>query len=705
MPPYRIGIDVGGTFTDLVLLDEATGSVRHTKVLTTAPNPADGVLHALEKAAAEFRFTADQVAAILHGTTIATNSLIERKGPRTALLTTRGFRDVLEIGRQIRPTLFDWEAEKPEPVVPRRWRFEVTERVTARGEVKAAASRSEVEAIAAQLRAAEIETVAVSFLFSFLCPEHEEAVGRWLAEELPGVDLSLSCRVLPEYREYERTATTAANAFLMPIMRRYADGLDRLKASTGIAAPLHLLQSNGGLAPVDSMRRLPVTIALSGPAGGAMGACHLAAELGEGNIISMDMGGTSCDVCLVKEGRATWTIEGKVGGLPIRTPMINVHSIGAGGGSIVWVDSGGALRVGPHSAGSNLGPACYDRGGREATLTDAHVVLGTVLPEYFKGKGIEIRPERAEAPLQGVAERTGLATRAVAEGAIQIINHHIAQAVRAVSLAKGYDPRDFALVPFGGAGPLHACLVAEELGITRVILPVAPGVFSAFGAALADFRRDVARSLPGRLEKLPDEAILEAFRGLGATVRGEVQGASVTGVRTERAMDLRYVGQSFEITVPLAGGDGLDRAAILSDFHRLHEEAYGFSDPEEPVELVNVRATALGLTPKPRLAGAGPTGAPHLPPPRGSSARIPDFTAGGYSAFRNPQSAFGSSARIPDFATGQTIACEVLDRGMLQAGHRVAGPLLIMDPSSSILVPPGWAGAVDAGGNIHLARP
>jgi N-methylhydantoinase A len=393
--------------------------------------------------------------------------------------------------------------------------------------------------------------------------------------------------------------------------------------------------------------------------------------------------------------------------------MINVHSIGAGGGSIIWVDSGGALRVGPRSAGSNPGPACYDRGGQEPTLTDAHVVLGTVLPEYFKGKGIEIRPERAEAALQGVADRTGLAARAVAGGAIRIINHHLAQAVRAVSLAKGYDPRDFALVPFGGAGPLHACLVAEDLGIARVILPVAPGVFSAFGAALADFRRDATRSLPGRFGRVPDEAILEAFRGLNAAVRGEVQGASVTGVRTERAMDLRYVGQSFEITVPLADGDGLDRDAILMDFHRLHEEAYGFSDPAEPVELVNVRATAIGVTPKPRLGGRPPAATPPLPPPRGSSGRIPDFNAGGQSALRqtaggqvrNPHSAFEGSARIPDFTTGQTIACEVLDRGILQPGHRVAGPLLIMDPSSSILVPPGWGGDVDAGGNILLARP
>jgi N-methylhydantoinase A len=680
LPPYRIGIDVGGTFTDLVLLDETTGAVRHTKVLTTAPNPADGVLHALGRAAAEFGFAPGQVTAILHGTTIATNSLIERKGPRTALLTTRGFRDVLEIGRQIRPSLFDWEAEKPEPVVPRRWRFEVTERVTAQGEVKAAPSGAEVDGITAQLRAAGIEAVAVSFLFSFLRPEHEEAVGLWLAEALPGVDLSLSCQVLPEYREYERTATTAANAFLMPIMRRYADGLDTLKARTGVATPLHLLQSNGGLTRVDSMRRLPVTIALSGPAGGAMGACHLAGELGEGDIISMDMGGTSCDVCLVMDGRATWTIEGNVGGLPIRTPMINVHSIGAGGGSIVWVDSGGALRVGPHSAGSHPGPACYDRGGREATLTDAHVLLGTVLPEYFKGKGIEIRPERAEEALKTVAARTGLGVRAVAEGAIRIINHHIAQAVRAVSLAKGYDPRDFALVPFGGAGPLHACLVAEELGITSVILPVAPGVFSAFGAALADFRRDAARSLPGRLQEVTDVAILDAFRALEAAVRPEVQTPSVRSVRVERAMDLRYVGQSFEITVPVAGGEGLDRPAILSDFHRLHEEAYGFSDPEEPVELVNVRVRALGLTPKPRLAGNGKPPSPSLPPPR------------------------GSSARIPDVATGQVVDCQVLDRGALQAGHRVAGPLLIMDPSSSILVPPGWSGVVDGGGNILLSR-
>jgi N-methylhydantoinase A len=677
MATFRLGIDVGGTFTDVLLLSEDTGEVRHTKVITSRADPAASVLDGVSRALREFDVDPGEVTAILHGTTIATNALIERRGARTALLTSRGMRDVLEIGRQIRPSLFDWFADKPEPLVPREWRFELNERVNAKAELLASPSEEEIQAILDRLRSEGIESLAVCFLFSFLRPDHEERVAAVVRREIPELAISLSSQVLPEYREYERSSTTVANAYLTPILSRYAERLGVALGEMGLSAKLHLLQSNGGVAPLESARERAITTALSGPAGGVTGASHLSASLGIRDVISMDMGGTSCDVCLIRDGLPSWTSEAPVAGLPVRVPMIAVEAIGAGGGSIIWVDSGGVLRVGPHSAGSDPGPACYGRGGQLPALTDAHAVLGTVLPDYFPQKGIHLDMAAAEQAMRGVADPLGLSVEDTAVGAIRIINHHIAQAVRGISVARGHDPRDFVLLAFGGAGPMHACFVADELGMRRIVLPFAAGVFSALGAALADFRYDYVRTLPKRMKALEVDEVRAAHREMEASARERLIGLPVMAVRIDRSVDLRYVGQSFEITVPI-DGDRYDKEEMLERFHRLHDESYGFSDLNEPVELVNVRLTAFGETAK---------------PPAASRAMSDDAS----------ESVLGRRS-IPSFEGGQPMEFTLHDRTRFRPGARILGPAIVTDPNSTAIILPGWRGEVDAQGSIQMER-
>ena len=727
MAAYRLGVDVGGTFTDVVLLTEGvnvpegtfTGEIRHTKVLTTYPNPSAGVVNGVLKALKEFSVAAEEVGAILHGTTIATNALIERRGAGTALITSRGMRDVLEIGRQIRPSLFDWFADKPEPLVPRRWRFELNERVNAKGETLAEPTEQEIRAIVERLRLEGIEAVAVSFLFSFLDATHERAVGSAIRAALPDVFVSLSSEVLPEYREYERTSTTVANAYLTPIVSRYLTKLADSLGETGLSARLHLLQSNGGVASVHRAREQAITTALSGPAGGVTAACYISSLLDLPSVISMDMGGTSCDICLIRDGLPGWTAEASVAGLPLRTPMINVEAVGAGGGSIIWVDSGGGLRVGPRSVGSDPGPVCYGRGGIVPALTDAHVVLGTIQPDSFVDKGIHLSKEAAAEALGGIAERLGMTLERTAVGAVRVINHHIAQAIRAVSVVKGHDPRDFALVAFGGAGPMHACFVAEELGMKRVVLPFAAGVFSALGAGLADFRYDYVRSVPSRVDSLDMAHVERVLEEMATSAREMLAGLPVQERRLVPSLDLRYVGQSFEINVPV-GDPPLPKEPILEDFHRRHEESYGYCDRSEPVELVNVRLSAFGITARPRV-GPGSAGVPPASRAFGAVAGISPGTAGLRPAAGETPALPGKvpglpgtppTRLIPSFDGGDPVnvpsgtftAFAILDRATLAPGAAVVGPAIVADPNSTAIILPGWRGAVDASGTILLEK-
>ncbi|MBW1963179.1 MAG: hydantoinase/oxoprolinase family protein, partial [Deltaproteobacteria bacterium] len=585
MQTFRIGVDVGGTFTDLVLLNEKTGEVYEIKVLTTSPNPAEGVLDAICRAIDKIKEGGEAVRAVFHGTTIATNSLLERRGAKTALITSRGCRDVLEIGRQIRPSLFDWNAEKPPPLVPRKWRYEADERIMSDGTVLASPKKEEILDLLEKIEAEGIEAVAVSFLFSFIDNTHEAFIEELIKRKKPHLTLCISSKVLPEYREYERTSTVCANAFITGVLNRYTDRMNQALSEIGLAEKLRLLQSNGGVATVEALKDRWITTVLSGPSGGVTASSYLAKQKQIPNLISMDIGGTSCDICLIKDYLADWTVESSIGGLPIRSPMIDVKSIGAGGGSIIWVDSGGALRVGPKSTGSDPGPVCYGKGGQQPAITDAHLIAGAVHPKSFADKGIKIDFKAAQTALEELGRTIGLSAEEVATGAIEVMNHSIAHAIRVAAMG---ELGGFAMVAFGGAGPLHACPVAEQLGIDRILLPDFAGVFSANGAALADYRYDFVQGHPKRMDEVNESELEDIFKRL--VKMGEMKFKELPSLenRIDRSVELRYLGQSFEINVPVAdkGSSGLNKQDILQRFHRLHEENYGYSDTREPVELV-----------------------------------------------------------------------------------------------------------------------
>jgi N-methylhydantoinase A len=676
MQAYRIGVDVGGTFTDLVLLDENTGEVHETKVLTTSPNPAEGVLQAINLALKETNADGQAVRAIFHGTTIATNSLIERKGAKTALITSKGCRDILEIGRQIRPSLFDWNAEKPLTLVPRKWRFEVNERIMSDGTVLASPDKEEILNILKRLESDGVEAVAVSFLFSFIDPSHEDLVGKTIKNERPDLTLCLSSQVLPEYREYERTNTVCANAFITNVLNRYSDRMNESLTELGLSEKLRLMQSNGGIATVEALRDRWITTVMSGPAGGVTASAYLAKEKEVPDLISMDIGGTSCDICLIKNYLADWTVESSIGGMPIRSPMMDVKSIGAGGGSVIWIDSGGALRVGPRSTGSDPGPVCYGSGGTEAAITDAHLIAGAVQPDYFADKGIQIDLNAAKIALAELGEPVGLSAEEVATGAIEVMNHNIAHAVRMAAMS---EVSGFALIAFGGAGPLHACLVAEQLGIERILLPDFAGVFSANGAALADYRYDFVQGQPAKMDDMAVSDLEKIFNTLMQRAREKLDELEDLEVRIDRSLELRYVGQSFEINVPLPENpdDAIDKSGIIEQFHKLHEELYGYSDIAEPVELVNVRISAFAVNPKPSLV-------------RRESHKRKEIGI--------------QMAEILSTVEKVRETYSIMHRADMNPGDRFEGPRLILSQNSTALVPKSWIGSMDADGTIQLKK-
>jgi N-methylhydantoinase A len=689
----RLGVDIGGTFTDFVLLDEA-GRVRLHKRLSTPADPAQAVLAGV----ASLNLPADLNAQVIHGSTIATNALLERRGARTALITTLGFADVLEIGRQNRPDLYALVPERPAPLVPREWRYEAAERITAQGKVLIPLDPAAVEALLPQLAANGIESVAVCFLFSYLRPEHERMVKAMLeargrrsdsADARPPTSdlyVSVSSDLLPEYREYERTATTVINAYVTPVMDRY---LGRLEAGLH-PRPLRVMQSNGGSLTAATARKQAARTALSGPAGGVVGAFAVAG----GDIITFDMGGTSTDVCLCP-GSIPFTSEGEIAalGLPLRLPIIDIHTVGAGGGSLARLDAGGALVVGPESAGAEPGPACYGRGGTQPTVTDANLVLGRVHPAHFLGGQMTLDEDAARAALAPLAAQLagrpesatlpdGALERA-AWGVLQVANAAMERAIRRISVERGYDPADFVLVAFGGAGPLHACELAARLGLPSVFVPSAPGVLSALGMLAADLVKDYASTVLRTAADLTAEILAALYAPWEARARAEMiaEAGAGSAVRLGRSADLRYQGQSFEINVPVPPGTP-DPAALTADFHARHKRRYGHAHPAEPVEVVNVRVRATGPTPplvfQPLLAA-------NSPDPAAARLEVQPawFELGGdLRAMLTP----------------------IYDREALRAGHRLAGPAIVVQLDATTVVPPGWAGEVAGAGHI-LLRP
>ena len=654
----RLGVDVGGTFTDLVALDR--GRLVTAKVPSTPADQSAGVLDAVEASGVD----SATIGTFAHGMTVATNALLERRGARTALVTTEGFRDVIEIARQARPSLYDLTELPPAALVPRDLRFTVRERCGPDGVIEALDDSSLGEAVAA-LRGADVEAVAVCLLFAFLHPEHEQRVGEAIRSALPGMHVSLSSEVLPEVREYERCATTCADAYLAPRLAGYLAGLERGAVGAGLPAPL-VMQSSGGVVPVRLAARNAAACVLSGPAGGVVGAAHAARASGYEDVLSFDMGGTSTDVAPIVGGEAQTTTESVVAGVPVKLPMVDVHSVSAGGGSIAWADAGGALRVGPRSAGADPGPASYGRGGAEATVTDANLALGYLAAGAKLGGEVVLDAEAAERALTAAGEPLGLDAVQAAEGIVRVADAEMVRALRVISVQRGLDPREFALVAFGGAGGMHACSLAEELDIATVIVPAAAGVLSALGLAISALRRDYARALPAHLDAIDTERVQAAFTELEAQASADLPDPAC-----ERRADLRYARQAFELTV-----DAADLDALGERFAAAHEHRYGYRMDGEPVELVAVRLTATVAAPAPSPI---------------------EITA------RAPAEARAAGRRRARF-DGEWIEVVVHDRAALGAGDRVDGPAIVELTESTCVVRPGWAGAIDDAAALVLER-
>ncbi len=661
-----LGVDIGGTFTDFVLID-ARGQTRIHKRLTTPDDPSRALLAGV----AELGLSLD--AAVVHGSTIATNALLERKGARTALITTRGFADVLQIGRQTRPALYDLHPRKPEPLVPARWRFEVTERVASDGSVLTPLVLDELDPIVAQLESDQIESVAICLLFSFLHPAHEQAIRDEIQNSSrtlrPSLFVSLSSEVLPEFREYERASTTVINAYVAPLMGRY---LARLETGLG-GRKLRIMQSNGGVISAATAAAQAARTALSGPAGGAVGAFHVAQLSGYTQVITFDMGGTSTDVALC-DGRVPTTSEGEIGGLPLRLPMIDIHTVGAGGGSLAQVDKGGALTVGPRSAGADPGPVCYGRGGTVPTTTDANLALGRLDADHFLGGGMTLDAHGAQAALHTLSEAMGAESpEAAAWGVIRVANATMERAIRRISVERGRDPRRFALLAFGGAGPLHACELAAALNIPTVLVPPTPGVLSALGMLVADLVKDYSQTVMLRAQGLGWAELQTHLKPLWERGRAELiaEGVGPGAVSLSSALDMRYVGQSHELSVPVAVGDD-----FVGAFHQAHGQRFGHQHPAEPVEIVNVRVAARGALTKPDF----PTQTPAAPNP--SAARV--------------------GVKAIYFGPAEAVETSLYQRELLRAGHVIGGPAIIFQLDATTVIPPGWRGRVDARGMLVI---
>jgi N-methylhydantoinase A len=669
-PSSLAGVDVGGTFTDVVQFVDGTLQVHKE---ATTPVQHEGVVQGLAAIGAA---PGDPVA---HGTTVATNALLERRGARTALITTGGFADVLAIGRQNRPHLYRLHQDRPPPLVPSRWRFDVDERLDADGAVLHPLDPDSVRAVANRLADDEVESLAIVFLFSFQNPEHERTAAQIVRERLPDLAITLSSDLLPEHREYERTATTVINAYVQPLVRRYLSQLDDALDDR----PVRVMQSNGGTIGLQPAAEEAGRLVLSGPAGGVVGAFGVAQRVLDTDaprLMTLDMGGTSTDVALC-DGDIPRTSEHVIADLPLRLPTVDIHTVGAGGGSIAHVDAGGSLRVGPQSAGATPGPACYGRGGTQPTVTDAHLILGRLHPDRFLGGAVDLDVAAAHDALTALGDALDLSPEAAALGVLRVANATMERALRRVSVERGHNPRDYVLMPFGGAGPLHACALADALGLRRIVVPPAPGVLSALGLCMADVVHDAAQAILRPAGALIDNPapLAEQADALAATVRAPLDRGRGEAPALDAEVEARYAGQSYELTVPLALPVTSDHVADAVDrFHAAHRQRYGHALPNAPVEIVTLR-----------VRGTQPGTPLHLP--REDRTDAPVRTA----QFGTRPIWFGADAPTDT---------PCYDRAALHHGHRFEGPAAVYQYDTSLIIPAGWAARVDAWRTLHLNR-
>ncbi len=693
-----LGIDIGGTFTDFVLLRD--GQLTIHKLLSTPANPAQALLDGVA--------TLGSSPTIVHGTTIATNALLERRGARTALLTTHGFADVLVIGRGTRPSLYDLHVRRPPPLVPAPWRFEVVERIAADGSVLTALDMATLTAAIQRLIADDVESVAVCFLHSYANPTHEEQAVAALeavcrADGRPRFFVCRSSAVLPEYREYERTSTTTVNAYVAPVLDRYLHHLEQELSAQGVAT-LRIMASDGGSMSASVARRLAARTTLSGPAGGVVGALGVARQVGVSRIISFDMGGTSTDVALC-DGALPQTSASNVGDMPVRLPSIAIHTVGAGGGSLARLDAGGALQVGPQSAGADPGPACYGRGD-QPTVTDANLLLGRLRTEAFLGGAMTLDTARAKSALTPLTDALGMDMATVALGIVRIANAAMERAIRAISVERGKDPRHYVLVAFGGAGPLHAAYLAAALGMQRVLVPRYPGVLSALGMLMADITRDYVQFLAHALDTLAPEVLAQHMQRMATQgwedLRHDTNDALT--IRADFMLDLRYTGQSHEISTPLTTWTqaddqvavlAVDRAllqAVAERFHALHQQQSGHALPAHPVEVVALRLKMIGtLEPVPweAIAASGED--------RSSIALIRAAATQSGTAFITIQAAL-------DPQSAEMQLARLYERASLQCGDTIAGPAIVTQLDATTVIPPGWSAEVVTHGHLLLTR-
>jgi N-methylhydantoinase A len=689
---WRIGVDIGGTFTDVALVDEATGRIGVAKVPTTPRDLAQGVLSALGAAMGRHGISAADVGLLSHATTVVTNTILEEKGARAALVTTRGFRDVIELRRSARGNLYDLFQDAPATLISRRRRFEITERVGADGGVVVPLAEDEIDGLIAALSEARAQSVAVCLLFSFLNPEHERRLGERLRAALPGVAVYLSSEVLPEMKEFERTSTTAVCAYVGPVFASYLQKLDEATRKEGLPL-LYVMGSNGGILQADEAVAMPVVAVESGPAAGVVAAALVARQTGFSDLLSFDMGGTTAKASLIRDGRYETTPEYEVGGgasgsrwmhgtgHPIRVPVIDLAEVSAGGGSIAWLDRAGALRVGPKSAGADPGPVCYGRGGAEPTVTDCNLLLGYLDRGSLLGGDLPIDAAAAEAAVRRrLAEPLGLDARTAAAAVVDVVNHAMAEALKIVSLQRGHDPREFVLAAFGGAGPLHATALADELGMPEILCPPIPGAFSALGLVGTDLKRDYVRTVYTATAKADPAAIEAAFAALQREGTAMLNRARIAPGqrRFVRAVDARYERQSYELTIPLSrpvfDAEALDEVA--EGFHQRHRLTYGHDNRTEPVQLVSIRLTAIGAI--------APLAVREEPAPAGA-----DPLKGRREAW---------------FRTHGAVDAAVYDRVRMPAGLELAGPAIIESLESTILVPPAWTARMNDDGFVLLRR-